>query len=673
MLAAPHEEARIGMAMVGVWITVALAALAVAVYALWRGRALGLRLRAAEEREAELARKLRELETRRLERGRDQEARLRFFDLAQDLFSIARFDGRLEQLNPAWETVLGYPLNELLLQRFLDFVHPEDRELTASETQRLRMGGRSVDFENRYRFRDGGYRWLSWRAVAVPAEERIYAVARDVSERKKLDQVKSDFVSVVSHELRTPLTSIRGSLGLLSGGVGGEIPEPAKSLIEIAAKNCDRLVRLINDILDVEKVASGSMRFRFQLVDLAILVQQAVETNQAYAQPFNVRYAVVPPLPVVRVRADPDRLLQVLANLLSNAAKFSPRNGQVEILVTRTDGRVSVAVTDHGPGIPEDFRDRVFERFTQADASSSRQKGGTGLGLSISKAIVERHGGRLGFTTETGKGTTFTFELPEWGSDVEMPEEPLAGPRILVCEDDPDVATLLRLLLEREGYQVDIATNAADTKRQLALGVYSAMTLDLMLPDQDGVSLFRELREEGRTSQLPVVVVSARAEDGQVGLAGWNGGALGVLDWLVKPVDPARLATAVRRAVQRAPSERAQVLHIEDDPDLQKVVAAVVGSTAEVTAAGSLEEARRRLVADRFDLVILDLVLPDGSGLDLLPFLGSLTPPIPVVLFSALEVGEEVARQVASVLVKSQTSNRQLLETIQSALPRGAS
>jgi PAS domain S-box-containing protein len=657
----------------------AVLALAAMFFAWARARSLHRLLRQAEKRVIESERRYQDL-WRPWEQGepeespragslrtRDQQDHDRFFDLSIDLLVVASFEGYFHQLNPSWARVLGFSLDEIRARPFLELIHPDDRELTQREMQRLRIGGRSVDFENRFLGRDGAYRWLSWRAVALADQERIYAVARDVSDRKKLDQIKNDFISVVSHELRTPLTSIRGSLGLLAGGVAGEIPEKARGLIEIAAKNSDRLVRLINDILDVEKVESGSMNFRFQRVDIAVLLHQAVESNQAYATPFSVRFEVISALREVGVRADPDRLLQVLANLLSNAAKFSPRGGQVDVALERHSGRVTVSVTDRGKGIPPDFHHRIFERFAQADASSTRQKGGTGLGLAISKAIIERHGGRIGFETRPDFGTTFYFDLPEWGVDVPLVETPLSGPRLLVCEDDRDIALLLRLMLEREGYQVEIAANAAEAKHKLRAGGFAAITLDLLLPDQDGLSLLRDLRGLEETRQLPVVVVSARAEQGRVE---WQGGALGVLDWLAKPVDPRRLSLAVRRAVAGAADERPRILHVEDDLDLQEVVAAIVGETAEVLRAVSLLEARQLLAQWRFDLVILDLVLLDGSGLELLPLLGSVAPPTPVILFSAHEVSEEVSRQVASVLVKSQTSNRQLLETVQVSLGR---
>jgi DNA-binding response OmpR family regulator len=330
-------------------------------------------------------------------------------------------------------------------------------------------------------------------------------------------------------------------------------------------------------------------------------------------------------------------------------------------------------VTDHGPGVPPEFRQRIFEKFAQADSSSTREKGGTGLGLSISRAIVERHQGRIGFTSEPAVATAFFFELPEWVEPAAPlaadagPETP-ARPLILICEDDRDVARLLGLMLEREGYRADVAHDAAEARRLLRERSYAALTLDLVLPDLDGVSLIRELRGNAATSRLPIVVVSVRAEDGRVEL---NGGALGVVDWLVKPIDEHRLRSAMQQATRRPLGAGTLILHVEDDPDLQRVVAAIVGRDATVEQAPDLAAARERLARQRFDLVILDLNLPDGSGLELLSYLGSLDPATPVLIFSAHDVDNAIADRVASVLIKSQTSNRELLERIRSALGSG--
>ena len=634
-----------------------LAGLLISVYRLFRR---------ADESAAELARVNAALQAEIDERELAEQERDRFFDMSLELLCIAGTDGYFKELNPAWEGALGWTIEELKSRPFTEFVHPDDRNATATERRRLSLGGTTLDFENRYRTKDGAYRWLSWRSSAILEKGLIYAIARDVDEQKRVEQMKNDFVSVVSHELRTPLTSIRGSLGLIAGGVAGELPEKARALVEIAAKNCERLVRLINDILDVEKIESGQMGFRFAPVELMPLIEHAIESNRSYAEGLEVELEIAAAVDSARVWADPDRLLQVLTNLLSNACKFSPQGGKVEVAVARRDGEVGVAVTDHGRGIPAEFQPRVFERFAQADSSSTREKGGTGLGLSISRAIVERHRGRMGFTSEPGVATTFHFDLPEWGA---LPDAAAAAeggrPLILVCEDDRDVAHLLSLMLERDGYRTDVVHDAAAARRLLRERAYAAMTLDLVLPDQDGITLIRDLRRDEATSRLPIIVVSVRAEEGKVEL---NGGAVGVVDWLVKPIDEDRLTAAMERAVQAPRAGDSRILHVEDDPDLQRVVAAIVGGDATVEQALSLAAARDCLARQRFDLVILDLALPDGSGLELLPFLGSLEPPTPVLIFSAHDVDLAVADRVASVLIKSQTSNRELLEQVRSAL-----
>jgi PAS domain S-box-containing protein len=239
-------------------------------------------------------------------------------------------------------------------------------------------------------------------------------VFRDVTHEQEVDRMKSEFVSMVSHELRTPLTSIHGSLGLINGGVTGDLSEQTKTLIEIAYKNSERLIRLINDILDVEKAESGKMIFDNKVIDLIPIIKQAIQFNSAYSDQYGVKLQITDSIPEALVFADSDRLMQVLTNLLSNAAKFSPAEGTVEISITRRSHNIKIEITDHGSGIPKDFRKRIFQRFAQGDASTTRKKGGTGLGLSICKAIVEKLNGKIGYTSKENMGTTFFFTLPEW-------------------------------------------------------------------------------------------------------------------------------------------------------------------------------------------------------------------------------------------------------------------
>ncbi|MDQ2798185.1 MAG: PAS domain S-box protein, partial [Armatimonadota bacterium] len=242
---------------------------------------------------------------------------------------------------------------------------------------------------------------------------RVVGVGVDVTERQKMDQMKSEFISVVSHELRTPLTSIRGALGLMAGGVVGELPPQAETLVDIAHKNTERLVRLINDILDIEKIEAGRMDFQSRPQPVMPLVSQAISSLRAFGQQYQIEYVLEAGLPDAAIHVDADRFIQVLTNLLSNAAKFSPPCRPVRVSVSRHQSAVRIAVADRGPGIPPEFQPRIFQKFAQADSADTRLRGGTGLGLSISKAIVETFGGQIGFQTEPGQGTTFYIDLPE--------------------------------------------------------------------------------------------------------------------------------------------------------------------------------------------------------------------------------------------------------------------
>jgi signal transduction histidine kinase len=239
---------------------------------------------------------------------------------------------------------------------------------------------------------------------------------RYAGERKRLERLKDEFVSTVSHELRTPLTSIAGSLGLLMGNAAGGLSKSAERLLEIAHTNSVRLVRLVNDILDIEKLESGHVVFDLKKIQVRPLVEQTVEAIRGFAEGHRVKVRLDAAVAMDDIRADTDRLAQVLTNLMSNAIKFSPPDGEVVIAVAKEAeiDAVRITVRDHGPGIPVDFKSRIFERFAQADATNARRKGGTGLGLSIAKQIIDRLGGEIGFADAPGGGTVFHVELPVW-------------------------------------------------------------------------------------------------------------------------------------------------------------------------------------------------------------------------------------------------------------------
>ncbi|MDP3605968.1 MAG: response regulator, partial [Polaromonas sp.] len=495
----------------------------------------------------------------------------------------------------------------------------------------------------------------------------FYVLATDVTALKHVDRIKSEFVSTVSHELRTPLTSIRGSLGLIAGGVGGQLPDAVKKLVEIAKNNCERLIRLINDILDIEKIESGKMQLELRETALKPLLEQALAANEGFGTAKNVGLRLYCPDETLQVLADSDRLTQVLTNLLSNAMKFSPSGETVEVHVLRAGLGVRVEVRDRGPGIPDEFRKRIFQKFSQADSSDTRQVAGTGLGLNISRAIIERLGGLIGFESEAGAGTTFFFELP---LSTAHHEPAVAGlisprPRILVCEDDRDIAHLIGLMLNKGGFDVDRAYTAAMALAMLEENQYAAMTVDLNLPDQDGIELMHTLRRQAHTRDLPIVVVSASASEGQIQC---NNLPLNISDWLDKPIDENQMIRALRSAIGLMNIGKPRILHIEDDFDTQRVTAAIAQDFAVFEFAISPGEARARLREQRFDLVLLDLALRDGSGWDVLADIDALVNPPPVVVFSATALNAAEGARFAAVLLKAQTSNTELLQTLQRVL-----
>jgi len=263
---------------------------------------------------------------------------------------------------------------------------------------------------------------------------------RYAAERKRLERLKDEFVSTVSHELRTPLTSIYASLGLLMGKTAGILPESARRLLEIAYTNSQRLVRLINDILDIEKLESGHVIFDLRRIEVRPLVEKTIEDMRGFAEGHNVRIRIDDSSAIAAVRADADRLAQVVTNLLSNAVKFSPPDTEVVVTIEKDSDFVRILVRDHGLGISTGFKSRVFERFAQADATSSRRKGGTGLGLSIVKQIVERLGGEVGFDDATGGGTTFHVGLPIWNGKADRARDDRI--ETVLSESDASLVTL---------------------------------------------------------------------------------------------------------------------------------------------------------------------------------------------------------------------------------------
>ncbi|HEX2831542.1 MAG TPA: PAS domain S-box protein [Thermoanaerobaculia bacterium] len=556
-----------------------------------------------------------------------------FFDLSLELLCIAGFDGYFRRLNPAFETVLGYRIDELLELPFLDLVHADDRETTVAELARLRSGVKTAYFENRYRCRDGTSKWISWTAAPLAEEGLIYATGRDitslkvsdeelrrseartrsiidhalgglitsdgrgiiqsvnpaaqqmfgyaapqligrsvrmllaadyesdeaclrdireralgrvtewrglrangevfacelslfefslfdrsssdphrhfaahmldVSQRQEVERMKQDFVSTVSHELRTPLTSIRGSLGLLASGVMGELSDDARQMVAVAERNSVRLIALINDILDFEKLENGKMEMDIRPMPLMRMLERSIETISASAMQDGVDIELRCPRAIVL--GDETRLGQVTTNLLSNAVKYSKRGDTIVVSAQLRDGSVEVRVEDRGRGIPPALQHRLFQRFVQIDSSDARTKPGTGLGLAICRAIIEQHGGEIGVESREGEGSTFWFRVRSAGEATEPGLQTKLDVEVLIIEDDVELLDILARQLAADGLRVRTARSGWAALAAVGERVPALLVLDVDLPDIDGFGVVAELRNQPAHRNVPLLV-----------------------------------------------------------------------------------------------------------------------------------------------------------------------
>jgi PAS domain S-box-containing protein len=463
---------------------------------------------------------------------------------------------------------------------------------------------------------------------------------RDISQRYALDRLKDEFISTVSHELRTPLTSIRGALGLLTSGILGKINDKAANLLRIAVTNSDRLVRLINDILDLERIQSGREPIMFRPMQLSEVVRQSIDGMAPVADAAGVQ--LIHDTTQVEISGDPDRLLQVLTNLLSNAVKFSPPGSGVSVMMRPGASGVTLSVIDQGRGIPADKLEAVFGRFQQVDASDSRQKGGSGLGLAICRSIVTQHSGRIWAERNPVRGSTFRVFLPysaQPGTGLPVVEQTEQG--ILLLADSNDATRLLLAeKLARHGYRVKEATTVAEAVAAADDGV-EAILVDTSLDGMNGWEVLRLLRRPDGKQHIPVVLLSVSNQNPAELPAEAEG-------WVTKPVDEGALMNELAR-VLCGPGETARVLVIEDDLDLANVIKGVFSlDSIEVTIAQTRQAAIDACFSLQPHLLVLDIGLPDGDGFNVVDWIRQQNglANLPLVVYSGRELGLEERRQL---------------------------
>jgi signal transduction histidine kinase/CheY-like chemotaxis protein len=475
-----------------------------------------------------------------------------------------------------------------------------------------------------------------------------------LQQRKQLDNLKDEFISTVSHELRTPLTSIHGALGLLSSGKAGHVDEKAANLLRIASSNTERLVRLINDILDLERMESGRAPLQIRRLELREVVAQAVETMRSMAEKFGVVLEIVPEPAETPIAfdGDPDRIQQVLTNLLSNAIKFSPRAGLVKVLTASDGDNLVLQVVDVGRGVPLEKLESIFDRFGQVEASDARQKGGSGLGLAICRSIVAQHGGTVwaerNDTKGNGPGTTVILRLPRHSTVEQMAAALPAASEgsILVVDDDPIVRNVVREHLRRNGYTIIETSTGEEALEVVVKQEVDAILLDLCMPGMSGWETLERLKSKPETADIPVVVLSVLSPATRTADVPTTQG------WVQKPFHESLLLTEISRALHPG-SGPGKILLVEDDEDLAAVVLSSFQSASEkgvitVDHVSSLADAESYCQKNAPDLLILDLTLRDGSGFALVDWLRRQPKlrTLPLVVYSGSELSEAEMAQL---------------------------
>lgn len=477
-------------------------------------------------------------------------------------------------------------------------------------------------------------------------------------DQRRHESVKDEFISTVSHELRTPLTSIRGALGLLSSGMLGHVDATAQNLLRIASTNTDRLVRLINDILDLERMDSERGELQVHRCSLPELIVQAVETMSTMAQNTGVVLEIAPGGEAIVFNADPDRILQLLCNLLSNAIKFSPSGARIRISTSVTDSDFLLRIEDEGRGIPAEMLETIFDRFQQVEPADSRQKGGTGLGLAICRSIAGQHGGAI-WAERNDKlhpgrpGSTFVLQMPRLiASPDALTTHQHADGSILICDDDAGVRHILAEQLREHGYSVLEAEGGEQALQLAGHQPIEAILLDLYMPGLSGWETLDRLKQNPATADIPIVVLSAlsptaRSSTGSSLIAAAQG-------WVQKPFTEQLLLAELDR-VLRATAGTGRVLLVEDDKDLATVVLSGFAAHSSpddepvaVQHVRTLQEARTACLETPPEILILDLTLPDGTGFALVDWLRqqpSLST-LPTIIYSGRHLTEQEMSQL---------------------------
>ncbi|HSD66994.1 MAG TPA: response regulator, partial [Vicinamibacteria bacterium] len=591
-----------------------------------------------------------------VERKRAEAELATLFETSRDLLCVAGVDGTFRRLNPAWERTLGWSTAELTSRPYVEFVHPDDRGATSTEAGAVAGGEGSAFFENRYLCKDGSYRWLSWKSSPVPGEGLVYAVARDVTEQRKVaeelklareaavaaSRAKSDFLANMSHEIRTPMNAVIGMAELL---LDTPLAPGQREYVVTLKDAAESLLGLINDVLDFSKIEAGRLDLNPAEFDLRETLGDTLRTLglRAHQKGLELAGRIAPGVPD-RLVGDAPRLRQVLVNLVGNAIKFT-EHGEVVVQVEKESEEAGAVVlgflvADTGIGIPRDKQELIFEAFAQADGSTTREYGGTGLGLSISAQLVGLMGGRITVDSEPGQGSRFRFSLrfgkaPARGRVADRLPARLRGLRVLVVDDNATNRRILEEVLNQWRMRPTVVASApAALEAMEAAAVagrpYPVVLLDASMPVMDGFSLAAKIQQSPRLAGASIMMLSSGARPGDRARCF----ELGISAYLTKPVKQSDLMdtiagvfasrrggpTARPRTAPASPAEgrrRLRVLVAEDNAVNQEVAVGMLERAGhEATVAGNGREVLALLEREAFDVVLMDVQMPELDGLE---------------------------------------------------------
>jgi PAS domain S-box-containing protein len=607
---------------------------------------------------------------------------------ASDVITVLDQAGIVQYESPSLERALGYTPEELVGNRFVEYIHPQDMAMfvAALGSAMSKQGAAEAPIEFRFRHKTGEWRILeaiTTNLLHDPSVTGIIVNSRDITERKRsmdlardkeaaeaANEAKSQFLANMSHELRTPLNAIIGYSEMLTEqaeDMGQEEFIPDLSKIHGAGKH---LLDLINAVLDISKIEAGKMDLYLETFNVKKLVDDVVSIIHPLVIKNSNQFRLVGPEDMGSMRADVTKVRQSLFNLLSNACKFT-EHGTITLEVKRSGGRILFIVSDTGIGITTEQIDRLFEAFTQADASMTRRFGGTGLGLVISRRFCRMMGGDIQVESELGKGTTFTITLPANVLDpkdpvlvnepveASYPQPPPGASVVLVIDDDPRVHDLMRRSLAREGFRVEAASNGEEGLRMARQLRPEAITLDVMMPGMDGWAVLSALKKDPQLADIPVVMLTI-VDDQNMGYG------LGAAEYLTKPVDRDRLAGLLKKYAGEGQTRTALV--VDDEPEARDSLRRLLesdGWSVEAAADGLL--AIEKLKVRRPAVILLDLMMPVMDGFQFVDELrrNAEWRDIPVVVVTAKDLTPEerlrLNGRVGIVLQKGAYQSEELL------------